>query len=292
MKVLLTGGTGQVGSELRARAAGLDLRAPGREEFDLARADGMRHWLEREQPDVILSVGAYTAVDRAEDEPDLAYAINRDAPALLAEYCAAHGKTLLHLSTDYVFDGGGDQAYAESAAVAPIGVYGHSKAQGEAAVRHVARHVILRVSWVFAAHGGNFVKTMLRLGATRDSLGVVDDQVGGPTWAGHIAQALLQLTRRIEQGEQLPWGTYHFAGAPALSWCGFARCIFDRALSLGMLPRAPVVNAIATADYPTRARRPANSRLDMQQAVQVLGLDIPDWRIGLDATLETLSAST
>jgi len=288
MKVLLTGGTGQVGTEVRLRAAGLDLHAPGREVLDLSQPDSMKSWLAREQPDLILSVGAYTAVDRAEDEPDLAYAINRDAPAVLAEYCAAQGKTLLHVSTDYVFDGEGDQPYAETAPVAPIGIYGDSKAQGEAAVRLAPRHVILRVSWVFAAHGGNFVKTMLRLGATRESLGVVDDQVGGPTWAGHIAEALLALTGRLEQGEELPWGTYHFAGAPSLSWCGFAHSIFDRAEARGLLARAPKVNAIATSDYPTKARRPANSRLDMQRAVAVLGLAIPDWQAGLDATLDSL----
>lgn len=289
MKILLTGGSGQVGTEFRRRAQGLDLLAPARSEFDLSRPETLSAWLEDRQPDVILSVGAYTAVDRAEDEPELAFRVNRDAVAVMAGYAQQHGKPLVQLSTDYVFDGGQSEPYRETDTTGPTGVYGASKLAGEVAARAAEHHLILRVSWVFAAHGGNFVRTMLRFGAEREVLRVVDDQFGGPTWAGHIAQALRILVDRLGTGESLPSGTWHHAGEPHVSWCRFAREVLTKAHVRGLIPRVPRVDAIATHEYPTKARRPANSRLDNRAAERDLGLKAPDWQQGLDATLEELA---
>lgn len=289
MTILLTGGSGQVGTEFRRRAQGLDLLAPGRAEFDLARPESLNAWLDTHRPDLILSVGAYTAVDRAEDEAELAFHVNRDAVAVMAEYARAHGKPIIHVSTDYVFDGSKADPYAETDATGPTGVYGASKLAGEEAARRSPQHLILRVSWVFAAHGGNFLRTMLRLGAERDVLRVVDDQFGGPTWAGHIAQALRTLVDRVAAGQSLPAGTWHFAGEPHLSWCGFARHIIDRAHARQLIPRMPRVDAITTPEFPTKARRPANSRLDNGRALQDLGLAAPDWRAGVEAVVDELT---
>lgn len=289
MRILLTGGSGQVGTELRRRSQGLELLAPSRGELDLAAPEQVSDWLRVHRPQLILSVGAYTAVDRAEDEPALAQRVNAGSVARLADYSAANGAPLLHLSTDYVFAGERDQPYRESDPTGPTGVYGASKLAGEQAAARTPNHLILRTSWVFAAHGSNFVRTMLRLGRERDRLRVVSDQHGGPTWAGHIAEALLTLVSRIERGEPLAWGTYHFGGQPHLSWHSFAEQIFDQARARSLIERLPVVDAISTAEYPTRARRPANSRLDGSQTYDRLGLAAPDWQAGLAAVLDELA---
>lgn len=289
MRILLTGGSGQVGTELRRRAKGVTVLAPSRSEFDLAQPESLAPWLAREQPQAILSVGAYTAVDRAEDEADLAYRVNRDAVQALADHARRADIPLLHLSTDYVFDGRKPAPYHEGDVPSPTGVYGASKLAGEHAARTAPQHLILRVSWVFAAHGGNFVRTMLRLGRERDQLRVVADQFGGPTWAGHIAESLCALVDRLAAGEALPSGIWHHAGEPHVSWHGFAQEIFLRALQRGLISRAPHVEPIATQEYPTRAQRPLNSRLVNARAVEELGLRVPDWRAGLDATLTELA---
>lgn len=289
MRVLLTGGSGQVGTEFRRRAEGLDLLAPARADFDLAQPDRLAPWLERARPDLILSVGAYTAVDRAEDEAELAFRVNRDAVATLAAYAARASIPLLHLSTDYVFDGLKSEPYREDDPTAPTGVYGASKLAGEVAARGAPQHLILRVSWVFAAHGANFVRTMLRLGREREQLRVVADQFGGPTWAGHLAQSLRTLVDRHAHGEPLPSGLWHHAGEPHLSWHAFASEILSRAHGRRLIERVPQLEPIATSDFPTRARRPANSRLHSARAALDLRLPAPDWRSGLDATLEELA---
>ncbi|WP_428311562.1 dTDP-4-dehydrorhamnose reductase [Hydrocarboniphaga sp.] len=293
MKILLTGGTGQVGREVIRRAAGraFELIAPPREQLDLSRRSSVDDALQQHRPDLVISSGAYTAVDRAEDEPALAQTINGEAPGWIGSACAAAGVPVLHLSTDYVFAGDKPAPYVESDATGPLGVYGASKLAGELALLGSgANAVILRVSWVFAGHGGNFVKTMLRLGADRDELRVVADQRGGPTYAGHIAEALLELAARYAAQRELRWGIYHYAGAPQTNWHEFAQAILERAFAKGMIKRLPAVQAIATRDYPTRAPRPGNSAMDCQRAESLLGLARPDWRAGLEETLDELSA--
>lgn len=291
MRILLTGARGQIGTEIRRRAQARALLAPDRSEFDLSKPESLRPWLDRTSPELILNVGAYTAVDKAEDEPDLAFRVNRDSVAVLAKYANENGVPLLQLSTDYVFDGSSITPYAESDETQPIGVYGASKLAGENAARTAAQHLILRVSWVFAAHGSNFVRTMLRLGSERDELRVVEDQRGGPTWAGHIAQCLMTLIDRIEKGERLPNGTWHYAGTPHVTWRDFAVEILNGAMAHRILTKVPRVEGISTAEYPTRARRPANSRMDCSLVQQQLGLPAPDWREGLEAMLTEIAAS-
>lgn len=291
MKVLLTGASGQVGTEFLRLAQGLELLAPTRQELDLSRTERLRPWLEHHRPDILLSVGAYTAVDQAEVEAPLAQQINADAVAVLSDYASAYQKALLQLSTDYVFDGSASSPYRESDPTAPLGVYGRSKFAGEQAARATEKHVILRTSWVFAAHGRNFVRTMLRLGCERDRLKIVDDQIGGPTWAGHLAQALKQLTDRLIRGETLPWGTWHYGGTPHLSWHDFAAEVLRQAHARGLISRMPELVPIHSDQYPTPARRPANSRLDCKQSVERLQLLTPDWHDGLRQTLDEIARS-
>jgi dTDP-4-dehydrorhamnose reductase len=293
MKILLTGGTGQVGREVIRRAAGraIDVVAPGREQLDLSQRASVESAIAQHAPQLVISSGAYTAVDRAEDEPALAHTINGEAPGWIGSACAAAGVPVIHLSTDYVFAGDKAGAYVESDATGPLGVYGASKLAGERALQASgANALILRVSWVFAGHGGNFVKTMLRLGADRDELRVVADQRGGPTYAGHIAEAALELAVRYAAKRELPWGVYHYSGAPQTNWHEFAQTILQRAFDKAMIKRVPLVHAIATSDYPTRAPRPGNSTMDCQLAETRLGLARPDWRAGLEETLEELRA--
>ncbi|MEO1632504.1 MAG: dTDP-4-dehydrorhamnose reductase, partial [Bacteroidota bacterium] len=222
MRVLIPGANGQVGRELVARAAQHDIEAMGltRADLDLNDAKAVRAVVQAHQPDAVVNAAAYTAVDRAESEPDLAFAVNRDGPAALAAACADLGIPLVHFSTDYVFDGAKPEPYVEGDPAAPLGVYGQSKWEGEEAVRAALdRHLILRVSWVFSRHGGNFVKTMLRLGREREALRIVADQHGGPTPASAIADAALVTLRQASERND-DWGTYHFCGAPFTTWHG------------------------------------------------------------------------
>lgn len=289
MKILLTGGTGQVGTEVRRRApATFSIIAPTRQELDLGDAAAVDAAVKSLRPDVVINAAAYTAVDRAEDDAPAAYAINRDAVGHLAAACARSGAAMLHLSTDYVFDGGKPGAYREDDPTGPIGVYGVTKLAGEQVLRTtLEQHLIMRVSWVFAGHGGNFVKTMLRLGAEREQLRVVADQRGGPTYAGHIAEALLSLAPRVkvENG----WGTYHFSGSPEATWFDFADSIFNAGVGHRMLQRKPQLLPILTSEYPTRAARPSNSVLDCTRILQRFGLNQPDWRQGLEQSVAELA---
>lgn len=286
MSIVVVGAGGQVGRELVARAGHRQLCGLDRAALDITSPAAVAAALAATGAGLVINAAAYTAVDKAESEQDAAFAANRDGPAALAEACATAGIPLLHLSTDYVFDGSAPAAYVESAPVAPLGVYGLSKWQGEEAIRRrLPQHVILRVSWVFGAFGNNFVRTMLRLGRERSELRVVADQRGAPTHAGAIAEALLSLADRGLRGETLPWGTYHYTGTPVTSWHGFAEAIFDDALALGLLDKKPLVHPIATAEYPTPARRPANSALDGTLAATKLQLRFAPWRDGLHETL-------
>lgn len=289
MKIFLTGASGQVGTEFLRRAAGLDVVAPHESAFDLTKVETIAPTLDAAKPALILNVAAYTAVDRAEDEAERAQAINATAVEAIAAWAAPRDVPLVQVSTDYVFDGRAGRPYRDDDAPAPTGVYGRTKLAGENAARTVPRHLVLRTSWVFSGHGANFVLTMLRLGAERDRLRVVDDQRGGPTWAGHLAEALVTLSRRVAAGDALSWGTFHYSGQPHTTWWAFARTILEQAHARGLIARLPVVDAIATHEYPTRAQRPADSRLDGTRTLQALGLAPPDWRDGLAQVLDELA---
>lgn len=279
--ILVTGGSGQVGTALRERAGafGVEVVAPPRAELDLLdmasieRQVGARDW------NAVINAAAYTAVDKAESENELAFAVNAEAPGGLARATAARGIPLLHVSTDYVFDGTKPEPYAEDDSVAPLGVYGESKEAGERAVREAGdRHVILRTAWVFSPWGSNFVKTMLRLGGERAELGIVADQLGCPTSAVDIADALLTIATAGRQR----FGIYHFVNAGEASWFDFARAIFARA------PVRPRLRAISTSDYPAPAKRPANSQLSTAKIERDYGVRPRRWEAALDEVMERL----
>jgi dTDP-4-dehydrorhamnose reductase len=276
--ILVVGAAGQVGRALmrHPRDDSRPLIALTSRELDIRDASETHAAIERLAPGVVINAAAYTAVDKAEQEPDLAFSVNRDGTGNLAAACEAFAVPLLHISTDYVFDGGKSGAYQETDAVAPLGVYGASKLAGEELLRErLEQHVILRTAWIFSAHRTNFVKTIVRLASERSELRVVSDQRGCPTPADSIASALLAITARLRQGGA-GWGTYHFCGAPATNWWEFARAIVDVAAAhLGK--RIPVV-PISTADYPTAARRPMNSAMDCGKIAAAFGLTRPDWR--------------
>lgn len=283
MTLVILGAGGQVGRELSdlARARGLDVRAFARSEVDITDAAAVAAALRG--TDFVANCAAYTAVDKAETDRDQAFAVNATGPGVIATACAEAGAALLHISTDYVFRGDGDRPWREDDPIAPLSVYGESKAAGEAAVRAaLPRHVILRTAWVFAAHGHNFVRTMLRLGAERPELRIVADQRGGPTPAADIAAAILAIRERALAPGFDGWGTYHLAGAPATTWHGFAAAIFAEKGGA-----APVLHAIVTSDYPTPARRPSNSVLDCGKIGRVFGVAQPDWRRALSAMVRT-----
>lgn len=279
-KILVFGQSGQVARELARLAP--DARFLGRADVDLSDPDAAAAQVAVHRPDVIINAAAYTAVDRAESDGDLARAVNAYAPGAIAHAAARLGVPFLHISTDYVFDGSGHGPRAETAATGPLGVYGATKLAGEDAVASAGGNwAILRTSWVFSAHGANFVKTMLRLGADRDELGIVADQIGGPTPAADIAQTLLTMANRMLQADS-PQGIYHFSGAPDVSWADFAGEIFVQA-RLNCR-----VRDITTADYPTPARRPFNSRLDCTKLARDFGIERPDWRAGLASVMKDL----
>lgn len=288
--ILVTGGQGQVGIELAAVAWPDNVRvhAPTRAELDLTSADSVRAYFEGKNFAAIINPAAYTAVDKAESEIGAAFAVNALGPALLAE--AARGAPIVHISTDYVFDGAKDGAYVETDPVSPLGVYGASKEAGEQAIRAaVPRHVILRTAWVVSPHRGNFVKTMLRLGAERPALRVVDDQRGCPTAAADIAQAVAKIALRLIEDSHAPTGTYHFVNGGDTTWCGLARHVFQAAAKFG--GPQPAVEAITTSDYPTPARRPANSRLSTEKLAADYGIHPRSWTVAMDEVVAKLLAA-
>jgi len=277
--ILVTGGTGQIGNALGRLAwpAGIDLHLPSRGELNLAERASVEAVFSALRYAAVINCAAYTAVDKAEDDVVEAFAANSMGPAVLAAATAAAGIPLLHVSTDYVFDGTAKGFYREDAPVAPLGVYGASKLAGELAVASGnPRHVILRTAWVLSDHGGNFAKTMLRVGASNPTLRVVDDQHGCPTAAADIAAALQTIAMRLIAEPAAPTGVFHFVNSGESTWCGLARAIFAEAASHG--GPSPVVQAIATADYPTRARRPANSRLHTAKLTAAFGIVPRPWQ--------------
>jgi dTDP-4-dehydrorhamnose reductase len=276
--ILTFGADGQLGRELAECAArqGMPIRLLGRAEADIADAEAVECAMSAVSPALVVNTAAYTKVDRAESEPEAAFRSNASGPGILAAACAKAGIPLLHISTDYVFDGTKHGAYVESDMIAPLGVYGRSKAEGEANIRKALdRHVIMRTSWVYGVYGANFLKTVLRLAHESDELRIVTDQCGCPTGTADLAEAILAIAPRLAKGEA-PWGTYHFAGQGVTTWHGFATEVVDRqALHTG---RRPVVIPITTAEYPTPARRPANSELDSSRFAAAFGIRAQDWR--------------
>jgi dTDP-4-dehydrorhamnose reductase len=280
MTILVFGHSGQVATELRAQAAVIAL---GRDAADLTNPAACAAAIRAHRPRAVVNAAAYTAVDRAETEEALATTINADAPGAMAQACADLGLPVVHISTDYVFAGEGDAPWRPDHATAPLGAYGRSKLAGEKAVRAAGGvHAILRTSWVVSAHGNNFLKTMLRLGAEREALTVVADQIGGPTPASAIAAACLSIADQLvaDPGKT---GTYHFSGAPDTSWAGFARAIMTAA---GLSCR---IDDIPTSAYPTPAKRPANSRLDCTATRAAFGIDRPDWQAELPTILAQIA---
>lgn len=278
MTVLVFGQSGQVAQAL-AQFSGV--RCLARAEADLCDGAALRQAIADYSPRAVINAAAYTSVDRAENEPELAQAVNAVAPGIMARACADAGIPFVHLSTDYVFDGSGEAPWREDDPTGPLGVYGASKLAGEEAVRAAGgQALILRTAWVFSATGQNFVKTMLRLSATHEVLRIVADQCGGPTPAAEIARTCFALTEALCDGA--PGGTYHYAGAPATTWAGFAREIFAQA---GCATR---VEEIPSSEYPTPAQRPLNSRLDCAKLRSDFGITSPDWRAGLAAVLKEL----
>jgi dTDP-4-dehydrorhamnose reductase len=283
MKLLVFGRTGQVATEIGR--ASLEATRLGREHADLADPEACARAVAVNDAQAVINAAAWTGVDAAEKNRDAAFAVNADAPAAIARACAERGLPLVHISTDYVFDGTGERPWAPGDPTCPLGVYGASKVAGEEAVRAAGGpYAILRTSWVFSAHGANFVKTMMRLGAERDSLRIVADQIGGPTPADAIAAACTAVARTLAGAPEMS-GTYHFAGTPDVSWADFARTILDRA---GL---TAAVEDIPTEDYPTQAPRPRNSRLECGSTMDAFGLARPDWRAGLDRVLAELLPS-
>lgn len=285
MKALIFGQSGQVAQALAASLpAGLTAEFLGRDRADLSRPETCAAAITQSAADLVINAAAYTAVDRAESEAALADLINGDAPGAMAQAATARGLPFLHLSSDYVFKGTGTAPHRPNDPIAPLSAYGRSKARGEALVQAAGgRALILRTSWVFSATGQNFVKTMLRLGAERPLLRVVADQMGGPTPAAAIAAALWQAARAMAEGA--PGGVHHFAGTPDCSWADFAKAIMEDA---GL---ACQIEPIQSADYPTPAPRPLNSRLDCESFTRQFGVSRPDWRAGLSDVLRALGAA-
>jgi dTDP-4-dehydrorhamnose reductase len=296
MKLLLFGGNGQVGTELRRSLGSLgDVVATTRsgvledgtacERADFDEPESLPALIDRIAPDIVVNAAAHTAVDRAESEPDAAFRANAQAPRTIAEACARRGARLLHYSTDYVFDGRGTRPYREGEPTAPASVYGASKLAGEEAIRASgASHLILRTAWVYAAHGKNFLRTMLRLADERDELRVVADQLGTPTPAALIADVTAQLLVQAVTRS----GTWHLTATGATTWHGFAEAIMRGAQARGLIARVPRVLPIATVDYPTPAARPAYSVLDCSALQRDFGIELPDWQDGLSHTLDEL----
>lgn len=290
--ILIAGGRGQVGSEFEALSTEqLCCISLGSTELNISLPESINIALDKYKPDALINAAAYTAVDKAETETDAAYTLNRDGPKQLAMACSARDIPLLHISTDYVFNGKKTGAYLESDLTDPQGVYGESKLAGEHAIqRNCEKHIILRVSWVFGQYGNNFVKTMLRLAAERDELGVVADQHGAPTSAKSIARSLLALAESSTEQSDFPWGLYHLPSHPATDWHAFAEEIFAQASSIGLLKKVPKVNAIATSDYPTPAARPANSVMGSNKPLAAI--NACDWQNDLSEVLLALKNQT
>jgi dTDP-4-dehydrorhamnose reductase len=294
MRILLTGKHGQVGFELQRALAPLgEICAVDYADCNLADISAIRELVRSFHPDLIVNPAAYTAVDKAESEPELAHAINAVAPGVLGEEAVKQGAWVVHYSTDYVFDGRKPGPYTESDVTNPQSVYGRTKRDGELALQQSgARHLILRTSWVVGAHGGNFAKTILRLARQRESIDVVADQYGAPTSAALLADVTAQCVRQHQRegGDPFPFGLYHLAAGGETNWCDYARFVVSEALAAGKsLKLSPeCIRAIASADYPAAAKRPSNSRLDTSKLCRTFGLYLPTWQSGARHILQQI----
>jgi dTDP-4-dehydrorhamnose reductase len=291
MRILLTGTSGQVGGALREALEGSnEVLAPARDQFDLSQPETLGDALDRFKPDLILNPGAYTAVDHAEDEPELAHRVNQEAPSAIAKWAARHDAPLLHFSTDYVFDGSGDRPWREDDPCRPLSVYGQSKFGGETGIRAAGGpHLIVRTSWVYAATGANFMRTMIRLARERPELRVVADQIGAPTSARSIAAAVCQLIDGDLPGIRKNFAkaeVVHLTNSGFTSWHGFASAIVDGLRAREQPVTASAVLPIETKDFPTKATRPANSRLDLTRLERIFGVTPAPWQTALDTELD------
>jgi dTDP-4-dehydrorhamnose reductase len=294
MRLLVTGGLdGQLARSLNEAPASpsLDVVTAGPPQLDLLNSESVERTINAVRPNIVVNVGAYTAADAAEDEPQIVYAVNAEGPRYVAEMCERHGIPLIQISTDYVFDGTKGTPYVETDVPEPLNVYGRAKLAGE---RYVAaactRHVILRTAWVYSPYGRNFVKTMLSLAASRSELRVVDDRMGCPTYAPHLAEAILQVAGAIlSANSRTLWGTYHATGTGEATWCELAREVFRRSAEQG--GPAAKVHGITSEEYPTRAIRPADSRLDCSKLQDTFGVRLPDWREGVALCVARLLGS-
>jgi len=295
-RVLVLGATGQLGRELQQSFSGVgEVVTSGRDTLDLADHEQVRRSVRNNAPDIILNAAAYTAVDRAESEKDLALAVNAGAPGVLAEEAKCLGALLVHYSTDYVFDGSKAGVWEETDSQNPLNVYGASKLAGERAIMQVGgKFLIFRTSWVYGPRGNNFLMTMLRLGRERDRLNIVDDQVGAPMTTIELAHATRSIVGGILDdrfGAAESWtGIYHMTCRGSVSWCGFARAIFERGESL-LQGRTPVVNPIRTSEYPTAAKRPQNSVLSNEKLRRCFGIDLSSWEQALDIVIQQLKSA-
>lgn len=290
MTILVVGAWGQLGSELLGQAAGNNVQAVGVDvdEIDITDADSAGRVIARIQPSVVVNAAAYTNVDKAESEPERAYAVNCDGPGNLAAICGNAGIPLVHISTDFVFDGRKSRPYTEDDPPGPLGVYGKSKADGEKAVQaHTSRFIIIRTSWLYSPHGHNFVKTMLRLGSEKREISVVADQQGSPTSAADFAEAVLRVVHRLGVSDDNRWGVYHYCGRGVTSWHGFAQEIFDIARRHG-LQAVPSVIPISTRQYPTPAQRPGYSVLDCHRITRTFGIEPRPWTESLEKVVAGL----
>jgi len=296
MHLLVTGANGQLGQCLadQLKAQGISHTLLSRQDADINDTVVLEKIIADKSVTAIINAAAYTAVDKAESEPELARRVNVDGPTALAKLCARFDIPLLHVSTDYVFDGSKQTPYVETDTTGPTGVYGQTKLDGELAIqRHASKYIIMRTAWVFSEYGNNFLKTMLRLARERDTLGVVADQYGCPTYAGDIAKALITVASQLHGSEvkqESRYGIYHYAGDEAVSWYEFAMAIYTAAHKQGVLTKIPTVNAIATEAYPTPAKRPVYSVLNTAKMLAAYGVAATEWRVAVEKVLLEIDA--
>jgi dTDP-4-dehydrorhamnose reductase len=290
MKILVTGANGQLGRELvrLGRRTNFEVHGLSHRQLDVTKKSQIYQIFDRTSPSLVINAAAYTQVDRAETEPHLAYAVNQKGPADLARYCADNHLTLIHISTDYVFDGTKGRPYDEDDSMAPLGIYGQSKARGETAVRAILpSHIIVRTAWLYGVYGNNFVKTILKLASEKTALRVVADQFGSPTGAADLAEAILSIARKIRAKEKFDWGTYHYCCRGITTWHGLAEKILELAAPYTAL-RTRKVTAITTPEWPTPAKRPPYSVLNCTRLKSQFGIEPPPWEKSLKHTIERI----